>query len=123
MNESVSRFLTFSRDEWAVLRAATPMTLREDDLSKLRGINENASTTVLNHVESDVHCGPIEIGFWILLKAGRYLSTDNAHKNRLQDILGILVTARNAIGGSIHELRVVSEILFEFLHPRHPVRF
>ena len=40
MNESVSRFLTFSRDEWAVLRAATPMTLREDDLSKLRGINE-----------------------------------------------------------------------------------
>jgi type I pantothenate kinase len=40
VNESVSRFLTFSRDEWAVLRAATPMTLREDDLSKLRGINE-----------------------------------------------------------------------------------
>lgn len=40
MDESVSRFLTFSRDEWAVLRAATPMTLREDDLSKLQGINE-----------------------------------------------------------------------------------
>lgn len=32
--------MTFTRDEWAVLRAATPMTLREDDLVKLQGINE-----------------------------------------------------------------------------------
>ena len=40
MDESVSRFLTFDRDEWSVLRAATPLTLREDDLAKLRGINE-----------------------------------------------------------------------------------
>lgn len=35
-----SRFITFSRDEWAVLRAATPLTLRESDLASLRGINE-----------------------------------------------------------------------------------
>jgi len=28
------------RDEWAVLRAATPLTLREEDLEKLRGIND-----------------------------------------------------------------------------------
>ena len=40
MDESVSRFLTFDRDEWSILRAATPLTLREDDLAKLRGINE-----------------------------------------------------------------------------------
>ncbi len=40
MTEAGSRFLTFSRDEWAALRAATPLTLREDDLVKLRGINE-----------------------------------------------------------------------------------
>ncbi len=40
VDESGSRFMTFSREEWAVLRAATPMTLREDDLVKLRGINE-----------------------------------------------------------------------------------
>ncbi|MBA3289646.1 MAG: type I pantothenate kinase [Acidimicrobiia bacterium] len=32
--------MTFGRDEWSVLRAATPLTLREDDLGKLRGINE-----------------------------------------------------------------------------------
>lgn len=34
------RYLTFSRDDWAALRAATPMTLREDDLTQLHGINE-----------------------------------------------------------------------------------
>ncbi len=35
-----SRFITMQRDEWAALRAATPLTLREDDLDKLRGIND-----------------------------------------------------------------------------------
>ena len=40
MIEAGSRFLTIGRDDWAALRAATPLTLREDDLSKLQGINE-----------------------------------------------------------------------------------
>jgi type I pantothenate kinase len=35
-----SRFITMERDEWAALRAATPLTLREEDLDKLRGIND-----------------------------------------------------------------------------------
>ena len=35
-----NRYLTFSRDDWAALRAATPMTLREADLAALQGINE-----------------------------------------------------------------------------------
>ena len=34
------RYLSFDRDDWALLRAATPMTLSEDDLDSLRGINE-----------------------------------------------------------------------------------
>ena len=32
--------LSFGRDEWAALRAATPLTLGEDDVAALRGINE-----------------------------------------------------------------------------------
>jgi type I pantothenate kinase len=35
-----TRFVTFSRDEWKVLRAATPLTIREKDLEALRGIND-----------------------------------------------------------------------------------
>jgi len=37
---AASRFITMERDEWAALRAATPLTLREEDLDKLRGIND-----------------------------------------------------------------------------------
>jgi type I pantothenate kinase len=38
-----SRYVTFTREEWKVLRAATPLTIRERDLDELRGINEQIS--------------------------------------------------------------------------------
>ncbi len=38
-----SPYITFSHDEWARLRAATPLTLSEDDLQYLRGINDQLS--------------------------------------------------------------------------------
>lgn len=34
------RYLTFDRDDWAELRAATPLTLRQHDIESLQGINE-----------------------------------------------------------------------------------
>lgn len=37
---SADRYLTFSREKWAELREATPLTLSADDLDLLRGINE-----------------------------------------------------------------------------------
>ena len=37
---AADRYLTFTRPEWAELRAATPLTLREADLESLRGIND-----------------------------------------------------------------------------------
>ncbi len=39
----LSPYIDFSRDEWSLLRNSTPLTLTEDDLTKLRGINENIS--------------------------------------------------------------------------------
>jgi type I pantothenate kinase len=41
VTDAADRYLTFGRDEWAELRAATPLTLSEDDLDSLRGINES----------------------------------------------------------------------------------
>lgn len=38
--DGFSPYLHFSREEWARLRAATPLTLTDDDLATLRGINE-----------------------------------------------------------------------------------
>ncbi|MFZ4809874.1 MAG: type I pantothenate kinase [Ilumatobacteraceae bacterium] len=40
MTEPADRYLRFDRPEWAELRAATPLTLREHDLQSLRGIND-----------------------------------------------------------------------------------
>ncbi len=37
---TADRYLSFDRDQWAALRAATPLTLSESDLDSLRGINE-----------------------------------------------------------------------------------
>lgn len=39
----LSPYLNFTRDEWSQLRNATPMTLSEEDLSRLRGINDKIS--------------------------------------------------------------------------------
>jgi type I pantothenate kinase len=36
-------YVTFSRDEWARLRATTPLTLTDHDLATLRGLNEYVS--------------------------------------------------------------------------------
>ena len=44
-----SRYLTFDREAWARLRAATPLTLSEADLVELQGINERVS---LDEVET-----------------------------------------------------------------------
>jgi hypothetical protein len=40
---SLSRYVCFTREEWAKLRAATPLMLSEADLIVLRGINEMVS--------------------------------------------------------------------------------
>ena len=41
MADAAHRYLTFRRDEWAELRDTTPLTVSEDDLESLRGINES----------------------------------------------------------------------------------
>jgi len=43
MVTAVSRYLSFTREEWARLRADTPLTLGEADLTRLRGLNERVS--------------------------------------------------------------------------------
>ncbi len=42
-NQTASPYLSFSRAEWARLRASTPLPLTESDLATLRGINDQIS--------------------------------------------------------------------------------
>jgi type I pantothenate kinase len=41
--ENLSPYRTFSRDEWARLRADTPLTLNADDVTKLQSLNDPIS--------------------------------------------------------------------------------
>jgi type I pantothenate kinase len=43
-------YLQFSRDEWSALRASTPMTLGEDEVLALRGLNSQISTADVEEV-------------------------------------------------------------------------
>ena len=40
MTDAAGRYLTFDRADWADLRAATPLTIREHDLESLRGVTD-----------------------------------------------------------------------------------
>lgn len=46
----VSPYISFTREEWSALRNSTPMTVSEDDLKEIRGINENISTKEVEEV-------------------------------------------------------------------------
>jgi type I pantothenate kinase len=43
VDDARSPYITFDREGWAALRAATPLTLTEDDIAALQGINERVS--------------------------------------------------------------------------------
>ena len=50
MSSHPTPFLSFTRDEWAALRANTPMTLDEKDVEAIRGINVALSMDEVEHI-------------------------------------------------------------------------
>lgn len=49
-NDNLSPYLSFTREEWQQLRNSTPLPLSEDELIKLRGINEQISLEDVSEV-------------------------------------------------------------------------
>jgi pantothenate kinase, bacterial type len=49
-NDGFSPYTSFSRDQWARLRGETPLTLSENDLAKLRGVDEAVSMQEVEEV-------------------------------------------------------------------------
>jgi len=50
MLDPPSRYVSFDRESWASLRAATPLTLDEEELASLRGINEHLDLSEVTDV-------------------------------------------------------------------------
>ena len=49
-DSSVSPYISFDRNEWSQLRNSTPMTINEEDLATIRGINERISIGEIEEV-------------------------------------------------------------------------
>ena len=49
-SDILSRYLTFDRASWAKLRDSTPLTLSDDDLRQLRGLNDAVSMTEVEQI-------------------------------------------------------------------------
>lgn len=49
-DSSVSPYISFDRAEWSKLRDSTPMTINEEDLATIRGINERISIKEIEEV-------------------------------------------------------------------------
>lgn len=50
LKQQFSRYVTFTRAQWAPLRAATPLPLDEEDLEQLHGLNEQVSMSEVEEV-------------------------------------------------------------------------
>jgi type I pantothenate kinase len=50
VNGDGTPYLNFSRSEWASLRAATPMTLDEGDIDRIKGINVELSVPEVEQI-------------------------------------------------------------------------
>ncbi len=48
--DSFSPYINFTREEWKLLRNSTPMSLKEPDLDKIKGINENISLSEVEDI-------------------------------------------------------------------------
>jgi len=112
---SLSPYIDLTREEWSLLRNSTPLTLTEDDLAKLRGINEHVS---LHEVE-DIYL-PLSrlLNLYVdatqkLHKAMRAFLGDSAEK--VPYVIGV---AGSVAVGKSTTARVLQALLARW--PNHP---
>jgi type I pantothenate kinase len=112
---SLSPYIDLTREEWSRLRNSTPLTLTEDDLAKLRGINEQVS---LREVE-DIY---LPLSRLLNLYVG---ATQKLHKathtflgNSTEKVPYVIGVAGSVAVGKSTTARVLQALLARW--PNHP---
>jgi type I pantothenate kinase len=108
-------YLTFTREEWARLRADTPLTLSEEDLVGLRGQDEQVSLTEVEHAYlplSRLLNLYVEASQELYRATARFLGHGEA---RVPYIIGL---AGSVAVGKSTTARVLQALLARW--PRHP---
>jgi type I pantothenate kinase len=112
---AISRYITFSREEWSRLRAATPLTLTEEDLVTLRGINENVS---LDEV-ADIYL-PLSrlLNLYVAASQSLYTVTDTFLGKPAAKVPYVVAIAGSVAVGKSTTARILQALLARW--PNHP---
>jgi type I pantothenate kinase len=110
-----SPYITFDREQWARLRDATPLPLTEEDLEKLRGINENIS---LAEVE-DIYL-PLSrlLNLYVANRQQLYRATSDFLGNHTAEVPYIIGIAGSVAVGKSTTARIIQALLKRW--PNHP---
>jgi type I pantothenate kinase len=111
----LSRYISFTREEWARLRASTPLTLTEDDLSALHGINEKVSLAEV----VDVYL-PLSrlLNLYVVAAQNLYAVTDTFLGNPAAKVPYVIGIAGSVAVGKSTTARILQALLSRW--PRHP---
>lgn len=112
---SLSRYLSFTRHEWAPLRGKTPLTLEESDLQALRGLNERLD---LDEVR-DIYL-PLSrlLNLYVAASQQLGLVTDTFLGNTAAHVPFIVGIAGSVAVGKSTTARVLQALLARW--PNHP---
>ncbi len=113
--KEVSPFRRFSREEWAALRADTPMTLTQADLDEVRGLNDR-----IDLVEVEAIYLPLSrlLNLYVAATQGLFRATNNflhANGRKVPYVIGM---AGSVAVGKSTTARILQRLLARW--PKHP---
>lgn len=111
----LSPYITFDHDEWAALRASTPLTLSESDLERLRGINEALSLEEVVKIYL-----PLSrlLNLYVAARQGLYLARGRFLGDSTAKVPYVIGIAGSVAVGKSTSARVLRELLSRW--PNHP---
>jgi type I pantothenate kinase len=110
-----SRFVSFSREAWARLRAATPLTITEEEVQALRGVNEQIT---LQQVE-DIYL-PLSrlLNLYVAATQNLHGATDMFLGNPAAKVPFVIGIAGSVAVGKSTSARILQALLARW--PDHP---
>jgi type I pantothenate kinase len=109
-------YIELTRDQWSLLRNSTPLTLTEDDLVKLRGINENVS---LREVEEIFLPLSRLLNLYVAATQNLHKATDTFLGNRTEKVPYVIGIAGSVAVGKSTTARILQALLARWAnHPK-----